>query len=165
MRQCGSTVRDAAIEADVCGLPAHVAGSLYCMGHGCCFFGTWRGAMSRAKVTLLVYEFAVFPARPWIDGQPARHASYCDFRGCSSAPPCRIRPGERMGGTLSLAGGIDTPGQAADPRQVGTLRQDQPPRPRRSCQTIDAHVALAVNGIAAGTAPRARRVAGTSHER
>ena len=60
--------------------------------------------MSRAKVTLLVYEFAVFPARPWIDGQPARHASYCDFRGCNSAPPCRIRPGERMGGTFRLPG-------------------------------------------------------------
>ena len=26
--------------------------------------------MSRAKVILLVCEFAVFPACPWIDGQP-----------------------------------------------------------------------------------------------
>ena len=30
----------------MCGFLARVAGSHYCVGHGCCFIGTWRGVMS-----------------------------------------------------------------------------------------------------------------------
>ena len=39
--------RDAAIEADVCSFLAQVAGSLYSVGDGCCFFGTYGEARRR----------------------------------------------------------------------------------------------------------------------